>query len=38
MGPTLLEAVDREKRDNARDKVNTDKYIKLIIDRHRLPY
>lgn len=38
MGPAVLEPVEKEKRDEARDKANTSKYIQLIIDRHRLPY
>jgi len=38
MGPSVFELAEREDRDEDRDDTNTKKYIKLIIDRHRLPY
>ncbi len=39
MGPAVLEPVEeKEERNEEKDKMNTEHYIKLIIERHRLPY
>jgi len=39
MGTAVIEPLEeKEKRDENKDNMNTEKYIKLIIDRHRLPY